>query len=484
MEKKKYYTHRYLARLIFEAKTPLAVSSGENSLLTDQFVVKDVNGLPYIPGTTIAGIVRHALRDRHIDDSFFGFQDNDKGEGSRIIFSSANMVGGDGRIVDGLMEKIDFSSDFYKYFTTLPVRQHVRINDKGVAEKYGKFDEEIVYQGCRFSFEIEMLAESENDKAFEEILSELYSSVIRIGGGSRSGFGEILMLKEKCKKIVLDLRVGADLCTYLEKTSGLNDEFWNSVPKIVFTVNSDTGWTKYELSMTASDFFLCGSGFGDDVANISPVSESVIVWDEGIPHFEENKILIPGSSIKGALSHRIAFYYNKSKNITIETLEKPESVELLKTGGYLPFSSFTGKDINDRKRLVTLYNPAVRGLFGCSVNNKDIVRGHVLISDVIKVDVAINDRKKLLNHISIDRFTGGTIAGALFSEHVVSGRQDIYVFKFWVDNNVLQMPDIKNAWDNALEDLKNGMLPLGGGVNRGHGRFNVKNNCGKELKNE
>ena len=56
------YTHRFLARLVIEAKTPLAIGSGEKDIISDALVATDVNGLPYIPGTAIAGVVRSLLK--------------------------------------------------------------------------------------------------------------------------------------------------------------------------------------------------------------------------------------------------------------------------------------------------------------------------------------------------------------------------------------------------------------------------------------
>ena len=55
------YIHRFLARFVIEAKTPLAVGSGEKDITTDALVATDVNGLPYIPGTAIAGVVRSMI---------------------------------------------------------------------------------------------------------------------------------------------------------------------------------------------------------------------------------------------------------------------------------------------------------------------------------------------------------------------------------------------------------------------------------------
>ena len=55
------YTHRHLARFIIEAVTPLAIASGQSDIFSDALVIRDVNGLPYIPGSSLAGIVRSML---------------------------------------------------------------------------------------------------------------------------------------------------------------------------------------------------------------------------------------------------------------------------------------------------------------------------------------------------------------------------------------------------------------------------------------
>ena len=55
------YTHRHLARFIIEAVTPLAIGSGQSDIFSDALVIRDVNGLPYIPGSSLAGIVRSMI---------------------------------------------------------------------------------------------------------------------------------------------------------------------------------------------------------------------------------------------------------------------------------------------------------------------------------------------------------------------------------------------------------------------------------------
>lgn len=92
---------RYVARIVIEADTPICVGSGEKTIDTDSEVALDVNGLPYIPGTTIAGVLRHIMVD--VDkNNLFGFQEDGKGVGSRLIVTEARMVGEDGKVVDGL----------------------------------------------------------------------------------------------------------------------------------------------------------------------------------------------------------------------------------------------------------------------------------------------------------------------------------------------------------------------------------------------
>ncbi|MBS4039204.1 MAG: hypothetical protein KGZ81_01250, partial [Flavobacteriales bacterium] len=54
----------FLAQIIIEAKTPLAVGTGDKNVITDQPVSLDVNGLPYIPATSIAGVIRHLMSDK------------------------------------------------------------------------------------------------------------------------------------------------------------------------------------------------------------------------------------------------------------------------------------------------------------------------------------------------------------------------------------------------------------------------------------
>jgi len=507
-DKKTRYAYRFLARVVIEATTPMSIGSGEKDIKSDHLVARDVNGLPYIPGTAIAGIVRHAIgKDKA--EKFFGFdmteaekekrknqdekrggkkgQEESLGEGSKVIFSSAHLVmdkSGD-VVVEGLLPK-DFNNEYLKNFRHLPIRQHVRISEKGTTAEKGKFDEEVVYKGARFCFEIEMLTEKDETTFFDEILSLLASDTLSIGSGTRSGHGEFVIAKNKvvdgegneqeeclCKKKILDLSKADELLLYINKTSSLNDPFWANVAARFNPVEKPNGWISYELNLQPEDFFLFGSGFGNENADMSPVTEVFVDWSGEAPKMTTDCILIPGSSVKGALSHRVAYHYNKLTGVyadkIAEILKNDENLKKA-NNGELP-----SKDdiIKKFKNYVGENNKAVRALFGYAISDKEVQRGNVIISDMIEHEL-MADKRKVLNHVAIDRFTGGAIDSALFSEEVVYGENDTYTLpiKVCMTDEVTTDKTILPSFENALRDLATGRLPLGGGTNRGHGCFN------------
>ena len=78
------YDKRLLAHIVLEAETPLVISSGGKTALTDSAILKDINGYPYIPGTTIAGILRHCLGEEKAKD-FFGLKDKKTTKQRKIL---------------------------------------------------------------------------------------------------------------------------------------------------------------------------------------------------------------------------------------------------------------------------------------------------------------------------------------------------------------------------------------------------------------
>ncbi len=400
---------RDIAHIIIEAQTPLKVGSNASDFLQDSPVQKDFNNLPMILGTSLAGVLRKEFSHSEAKE-LFGEKD-----GSKVIFSNALLVDENNKVQESLLLK---KSPFLTIFEHLPIREHTVISSKGVSDN--KFDEEVVYKGTRFKFSIELI---EDDKeSFERLLSMLSLSSLRFGGGSTKGFGKFKVLSIESKRF--------DAQNYLTYSSSLNYVL-RGESRIV-EAKENANYTKYTLKITPEDFFMFGSGFGDSDADATPVYEKVV--DYASAKLFEEMILIPASSIKGALAHRTTFHYNSLIGNTIEAKNGIDNI-----------TEIFGEAKNSKKEI-------------------DGSKGKVIFSD----DFQTKEDTKVFDHVSIDRFTGGAKDGALFQEKTIADDRE-YEIEILLHKDVNDKE--REAFENALEDITIGMLPLGGATTKGHGVF-------------
>ncbi len=484
------YNTRLIARVTIEAATPLAIGSGKKSILTDATINRDANDLPFIPGTTLAGLIRHAINEE-LADRLMGFikKKNDKKdeyevEGSRLIVTEAKLLNRKGKAIDGLLN-IETACDdedkaFLDDFKHAPIRQHAKINHRGVTEDKGKFDEEVVPKGARFCFEMELMAnpKSEEELAeykqnFKDLLGVLVADGFRVGGKSRNGFGKIEVVGKACLYRELDLSLPADLDLYLKKSASLA-ETWDGFEPLELEKPQESRYTRYKLEITPKDFLFFGSGFGNEDVDHSYIKEQHITWDgdgnSGRWHSQNLSLVVPASSVKGALAHRTAFHFNKLAERFADDIPAEE------------LANHSGK-----------HNEAVCALFGSEGNDDDNQpykkenatqrcdgkrRGHVLFADIVTLKNKKTD-KKIHNHLKIDRFTGGAIEGALFDEEALLAHPDEpemlgLELLVDVDERINEDQRIILAFEEALKDVCKGLLPLGGNVNKGYGQFEGK----------
>lgn len=454
---------RFLARIVIEAETPLSVKSGDFDFYADSLVIRDVNGLPCIPGSSLAGVIRSGWKLAGKDDKvLFGFQGSgNEGMGSRVVISEARVLNAAGAVMDGLQENV-WSDSLLSHYKRLPIRQHVHINERGVSERTGLFNEELVYAGTRFCFEMEFLGRQAEEKDFQQLMGILSDASFRLGGGTRKGFGQIKVVRIDYTVLPVNSE------RYLEKSSNLEEskEWYKKCQQRENTAYDITigKWTEYCLSLKQDSLALFGAAYGDEESDIVPVKESRVYWSEEKGRLKEGFFLIPATSVKGALAHRVAFYYNKFTRRFADQL-----------------------DASDMKKWIGTNNLAVRTLFGTAgTTDEKQQRGNVIISDLFIDQKVVTE--KVLNHVAIDRFTGAPIEGALFTEKamyikdiplnlVVRVNQDKVrelVERAYPNNkeeSKRQLEGILSSLEKSLKELCNGLLPLGGGVNRGHGRF-------------
>lgn len=464
---KEIYPNRYIARFIIEAETPLKISSGESEINIDQTVCTDANGLPYIPGTSLTGVLRASLEKNDEVNNIFGYLEKNKPKeesktyGSRLIVSSAHFVGKSGKTYEGLLSnEEEYDDEYIKQYQRLPLRQHVRISHLGTNENAGKFDEQVVYKGCRFCFELILEGNESDEGNWDKIINIISSPLFRIGGGSRKGFGEIKVVSVKTSKY--DLSKEQDLNNYINRSASLNSqENKEQAYKLNIEPTIKQDFINYRLELQAHDMFLFSSGSGSKETDMNPVTETYVIWDEeGNPSFTQQKILIPASSIKGAISHRLAYNYNLNEEKYADEVEK--------------ISDYVGEK-----------NKAVNQLLGKAENDEGGRRGIILFSDVHLQSDFEEKNNPILNHVKIDRFTGGATTGALFNERACVSNETIKL-----EMNVLKPDEFKidknisSAFVKTLKDICSGSLPLGGGTMRGHGRFTGKlYENGKEIYN-
>lgn len=442
--KSSIYRYRYNARVIVEAATPLAIGSGESSMQTNRLIVRDANGLPYLPGTSIAGVLRHAMEaiDEKSAKLYFGHQSGHKAFGSRLIFTEGRMLNALGGVVDGA--RVLPADPICNRVRELPIRQHVRINKCGTALKGGKFDEQIVPKGLRFCFELEMLAENEDQLSyFDALIAKACSMEFRLGGGTRNGLGEL--------KPVKLWRATTDLCNtdersrYLIKSSDLEYskdwEGWNHIDTLLSDEHST--YDEYILRLKPRDFYFFGSGIGDKEIDDAPLSELFVKWDEenNTASIVTSQKIVPAASLKGIISHRVAYYYNKNTR------------------------AFAGSG----KEKTGSENLAVATLFGVEGddNGNGRTRGKILFTDLIEEEAL---QTKVFNHVSISQFTGGARAGKLYDEKTVYSPDSEFNLKVLVPKEGIG-EEVRRALHEAMRDICKSRLPLGGMTNRGHGMF-------------
>ncbi len=417
------YNKRYIANIVFEAATPLKVGSSDLDMLQDAPVQKDWNELPMILGTSIAGVLRKEF-DTTFASDIFGDE-----KGSRVIISNALLCDKDMQVIEILNPN---KNDFLKIFENLPQREHTKITEKGVAdsENNGKFDEEVVYKGTRFKFRLELMADEKDEQNWQELIKSINSKVFRLGGGTTKGFGDIKILNHLSSYDIFELTSKE----YQEKSSSLNTTYSKPFPK---DERTNINFTIYKLSIKPDDFFMFGSGFGDDDADQTPVYEEEVDYNNG--KLTAKKVLIPASSLKGAMAHRTTYHYNRLKGNTIEANNGVEFIDAI---------------FGHKKELAS--------------DNKTELgqKGKILISDCFKKDCGDT---KTFDHVAIDRFTGGGIDGALFQEKTTVTDSEVYEIEILLEKSIAS--DELKAFEITLKDIATGMLPLGGATTKGHGVF-------------
>ncbi|HAT7741027.1 TPA: hypothetical protein RQK93_003637 [Vibrio vulnificus] len=442
-----------VANLVIETVSPLAITSGLREAAFDTALVRDCNGLPMIPATSIAGVWSHLVEKyfgREIREYWFGraSEGNDDYCRSRFVISHGVLHDQHGQPVRGLVQPrvIDEDGVLKVCVQERPYhRERVAINDRGVAKPHAKFDQIVLPKGLRFSVQVRW----EQDGA-EPLLALWNLRQMAFGSSTRNGLGQVKLVLSDLE--CFDLSEGAHIGTRIQHYCR-----HAPVPENNFLAQEVVGAEHLlaQLPLQALDNWRCGSGAEllgshgrlEQQVSLITYSEPYWQWQNGQAVWQSAKAVLCGSSIKGILAHRISYHYRRHLQCWAEeiSLEASPAQWEEKPAGLNHFFGYA--DEHDHEK-------SLAGIF--IVDDSELEYEHTA----------------LRYHNAIDRFTGGVRKGALYSEELLFKPR--FTLRIWLAEPLSYLqsvrqfdPVFKLALESTLEDLKQGLLPFGAGSGRG-----------------
>lgn len=461
-----------VARVVLEFESAFLVASGEGDGLHDAVFCADANGLPALPGDSIAGILRHALageNDPATDPKcceVFGNQEGTEGKASRARVSWGQVHGADDRPVP-FRAQAPLDDPVLAFLAAGVPRDRVRIGPHGAASSRGKFDELLVPAGTRFTFEL-VVDRAHSGLSAADLIALLQLPHVCMGGGTHHGLGRFRVARAAAR--VFDLSLPADRQAYGALPAALEDGDGGVLAPLPAAEPAPaTGWVIGSVRLRPLDTWMIGGGNpcgrepprGEDEGGKTewdrvPLTERRISWtrygagDRGrVSDVRDAPFLIPGSAIRGVLRHRVAFH---SRRLAL-------AAEIAAGGR---------RDADEHARDWPLDLEATEeeaALFGAARGDENGRPGAVTIGDTWLEPAAA--RFAPMQHVSLDRFTQGPMDGLLFDEAPLHGGE--IRFEIGLRRPASLTTAARRALGAALGDLCGGRLRLGAG--RGHGGF-------------
>lgn len=372
----------YRVELLFVS--PISVSSGYEGM-TDSDVLRDYDGHPFISGSSIAGAFRAYVQSKNNGNDIFGFANDEDGKMSPV-----------------------FISDLKFNKSETDIRDSVALDDNKITKEGAKFDFEVLQGNSKGYFYIELtIREKDNEELLVGALNEIFNGIhlkeIRLGSNKTRGYGIIDIDQIKKREFTKN--------NFLDYKDCYREPFWK---KNVKAYDLDYS-TKGHMVSIEVPLRLKGGISIRKYAVKKNAPDFEHITDHGCP-------VIPGTSIMGALRHRI-------KEIIKEL---------------------------DKDSLYGLYpNKMIDEMFGF-VSGKD---AH--ISGVIVDEMVIEGAKALeMTRTGISRFENSARNGALYKEKTyVDGT---FTLRLSVCKENPNMDWIIGILLLAVKDLQNGFLAVGG----------------------
>lgn len=446
---------KHYLKITFQPDSPLCIGSGRNDI-TDQDILRDARGIPYIPGSAVAGVLReacHGTMDEKAWKYYFGYSSTNTGNKvksdddiieSRIIFYDATLVG-DNKDKDG--------NPKYR----ISQRDGVALNEYKSAKKQAKFDREILEGECKFQTFIEISEEqsdiNEKVKADEVLINiaKIWKETdIRFGAKTTRGFGKICNVEIIGKNFDFTLKDEISGWLYFDifeenswKNAILYKDMLNTLMKDSIWALKDNNKLSLKLRLEGGlSIRRYSTECSDEESSPDQEQLTTIKFDK---NGSEEVAVIPGTTWAGAIGHRMEELIDCSK---VKKFER-------------------GKD-----DIQTYY------YFG-TVNSKVKEKSLIYFNE----SKLTGGQFKKMSRNAIDRFLGSTAEGALFTEKIYIGGETTLDIGFGDPYNtaVVYSDDFINALAATLTDLHEGYLAVGGATSVGRGIFSILEINGVKL---
>jgi CRISPR/Cas system CSM-associated protein Csm3 (group 7 of RAMP superfamily) len=433
-----------LARKIFQriyitgdlvTESPLHVGGLSLDPTIDLALAIDGRGRLYIPGTSLAGALKNAVKHQDL----WGYQDKNQGHASFLVIEDVYVS----------QENIVITE----------VRDGVQIDrGSGTATIRGKFDRAIIPKGVKLDMKLSLdLPLDENSQtayteSLDHILGALAAGEIRLGAAKTRGLGRVKL--ENCQRLVHELRTKTGILAALLNTADNTQSYSEYTPKKFQAPNQ----LQVKIIWKPVGAVLVKDSIESNAVDVLPLTSA-----DG----SNLALVIPGSSIKGAL---------RSQAERIVSTLCPD----IDSGDELPIvPSLFGTTANKEKPQLGQGALFVEDCYSQKQSTRAAWQ-KVLQADKDSnlIDVLSNANMATVQqafHVAIDRWTGGA------AEHMLYSKLE----PFGINWSPIELSVNLNrlASDSLvgialllflLRDLAQQRIPLGYGVNRGLGAIKVE----------
>ena len=402
-------------QLLFTQKSPLRIGNAYSGS-SDSDLMLDGRGMPFIPGTSLAGVIRHTAericKEETILNELFGNIVPEKGGKKEEIISSSVIVG------DAVLSK-----NILKDNVVIGKRDGVGLGEWETAIKSSKFDFQIAESEQEYCAIVEWTGDEEKKKKeieqiLDPIMEHMSAAGISIGARTSRGYGDF---KVKVKKISFSFP--QDLTAWLNFKPYEENAFEKAKVISGTAINYMTE-VKIDFVMTGS-FSVRVNTAKTELAEDGSVPDSIPMKNHhGNP-------VIPGTVWAGVFRHHM-------HHLLRDTGVSENSPQMQR------LDTFFGKGITEKENKKSKLSFSETEITGGTMTS--VVRN------------------------AIERFTATPRKGALFTSSICTGGKGTLCIRFEKDN---VEDDIRELLAACISDMHVGLITVGGEASVGRGTMRI-----------